>query len=483
MSFSASSSSSDELLYMRGVQASQAGNFATAVVWLAQAAQAQPSRGDIAYNYGVALQKTGNLPQAIEVWEKAVTLSPEHSVIWANLALAYRLSRQEEQARQIYERGLQQHPENRDLLYPYALLLTRLGEQAQSLALFQKLTERNPADSAAWINAGKAAKELGQWQTAEKAYDTAIALGGPNEPHARFNRANLRLSLGNWEQGFADYEARRQLADAVPIPWDLPNATRALPSGSTLLLWSDQGIGDALMFLRFIPQVTALGYRPSLFVQSALKQLLTGHPFVEATYDPHDVPCQKMDAALALGSLPFFLHISPETSWEGPYISPAAPFTLPPSTDKKKIGLVWAGNPKHENDRNRSLSFAELAPLWSLSNIQWLSLQHGPQAKNIPADAPLRNMTEHLTDFSVTAAILQDLDLLITADTAMAHLAGAMGVPVWVLLPATGTDWRWGRNGETSFWYPSMRLFRQNPGESWAGPLQRIVSELKKTGF
>ena len=175
------------------------------------------------------------------------------------------------------------------------------------------------------------------------------------------------------------------------------------------------------------------------------------------------------------------LGLVPEGSWPGgPYLSTTLSLALPPATGRR-VGLVWAGNPGHGNDAHRSIALADWAPLLDLPGIDWCSLQLGAAAEQL-ADSPwrgrVRDLSPLLTDFTATAAVLAQLDLLISVDTAAAHLAGALDRPAWILLPAIGTDWRWRFDGETTDWYPSLRLFRQTEAGDWRPVMAAVAARL-----
>lgn len=469
-------------LYKQGLQAAKQGDMAGALSLLEQATLILPARGDIAYNYGVILQQTGKLDRAITAWKSAVATSPEHAVIWGNLALGLMRRGLLDEAQTTYEQALTLHSESRDLLYPYALLLNKRGAYAQSLAVFDALLTRHPHDQATLINAGKTAKALGLFDRAEALYQQALDANGPHTPLAHFNRANLLLLQGKWHEGFDAYEWRLKLPDMPPAPWGLPAFHNDMPKGSRILVWSDQGLGDALMFFRFLPALAAQGYELYLFAQTPLKPLFKGHPFINDVFDPHDAPA-PMDAALPIGSLPKILGAQPESSWAAPYMTAPPLSILPPRTDSnRRIGLVWAGNPKHENDAARSLPLRAFAPLLDTPGTSWYSLQLGATPQDIEAAGlsdKLCNLAPQITDFAASAAILRELDLLISVDTAAAHLAGAMGKPVWTLLPAQNGDWRWGTSGATSFWYPSMRLYRQDAADQGQAAIEKMGKDLQ----
>ncbi len=465
-------------LLARGVAAARLGEQAEALALLEKAAVALPDDADAAYNYGVALQQSGFLSEAAEEWERAASLAPQHEIIWVNLALALGLTKQTEKAHQIYAEALARHPTSRDLLYNCANLFFKTGQPRESLQTYRALLSLYPNDAEALINAGKTAKTLNLLPEAETFYQKALTVA-PSDlvPLTHFNRATLLLLQGKWREGFESYEWRLKTPEALPAPWGLSPFTPDLPQGSRLLLWSDQGLGDAIMFLRFAPLLTEKGYDLFLFAQTPLVPLLKKLPYVKGVFSPHDKPV-RMDACLALGSLPHVLKIDPSLFQNTPYLpSPQRG----PKTKTKRVGLVWAGNPKHDNDAHRSLSLRELAPLFAAPNIEWISLQLGEKARELAA-APFKNKVRdaapELTDLARTVEIMSSLDLLISVDTAPAHLAGAIGLPVWTLLPAFNSDWRWGQKGTESFWYPSMRLFRQKRIGAWDETIEELCASL-----
>ncbi len=470
-----------EILFRKGLEASRRNDKAVALSFLEKAAERAPQRADIAYNHGVLLQQLGFLNEAAKSWERAARLAPEHEPVWVNLALAQGLSCHPEQAFETYEKALRFHPQSRELLYNKANLHLKLGQAEESLALYRRLLAETPSDFRCLINAGRAFRALFLWEDADLFYQKALALAPKAfHPVIHFNRANLLLLQEKWEEGFAAYEWRLKAPGALPPPWSLPPLTRIAPAGTRILLWSDQGLGDALMFLRFAPLLAEKGVDLFLFAQTPLVPLLRGMPWVKGVFSPFDKP-EPMDACLALGSLPFFLKVPP-------FAPPPAFLGFPVPTHKptgkpRRIGLVWAGNPAHENDRHRSLTLNALAPLFERTDIEWVSLQIGAPAQE-RAHSPFGNRVldkgSDLQNFAQTAKELARLDLLITVDTAAAHLAGSMGLPVWTLLPAFNGDWRWGVSGATSVWYPSMRLFRQREKGDWASVIQDVTLALNR---
>jgi Tfp pilus assembly protein PilF len=474
-----------EIHFIRGVLCSEQGDLQKAQSFLKQACEALPERGDVAYNYGVVLQKTGCLSEAVQVWEKATALDPQNAAAWVNLTLGIVLLGEKDKAEDRYRKAIARHPTNRDLLYNYANFLYRLGHLTESESVFRKLLEIYREDASGWINLGMTLKALKQFDKSEACYRQAIALNDTaNEARAYFNLANLLLQEERWREGFKAYEWRLKLPSAIESPWGIPAWRNDLPQGSRVLLWNDQGLGDAIMFLRFAPLLAEKGCKLFVFAQKSLQTLAATASCIEAVFSPLDDP-QPMDACLPLCSLPHALGLASMDVWRGPYLRPPEKSVFPfdkNASASKRIGIVWAGNPGHVNDANRSLRFPELAPLLDMPGIEWFSLQVGRSVAELEASPyhdRVKDLSPCLTDFSATASVIAELDLLITVDTAPAHLAGALGKPVWTLLPAVGTDWRWKTEGNTTFWYPSMRLFRQKNAGEWDSVIAEMAECLQ----
>ena len=256
-----------------------------------------------------------------------------------------------------------------------------------------------------------------------------------------------------------------------------------------MLLWNDQGIGDAIQNLRFAARIAEARHRVFVLVQEPLKSLAAAVPGVEAAFGPRD-EIEAMDCQAPLCSLPHLLGVTPEHSWSAPYVHVLRQWMLPLGDAGEKrgmrVGLVWAGNPTHANDANRSMRLSDLKPLLDMPGVAWFSLQLGKGPAELAASrwaGRVHDLSPLLADFSATAAALMELDLLIAVDTAAAHLAGALGRPVWIALPAIGCDWRWGTTGQTTCWYPSVRLFRQQRPGDWVSTAAEMVDLLRLEPF
>jgi tetratricopeptide (TPR) repeat protein len=478
--------SEGDLFFMRGVLHSAQNNIEGACLALARAQQELPERPDIAYNYGVALQKSGRTAEAITAWKRATFYAPQNASAWVNLALGTQHLGDSATACSIYNDALKHHPTHQGLLYNYANLLFRSGDLERSERYYRTLLEFHGADAKGWTNLGMLLKTLGRFAESENCYRKAIAIGDQaTRAIGHFNLAHLLLQQGKWKEGFAAYEWRLKLPDSVGSPWRLPEWTPRLPKGSRVLLWNDQGQGDAIMFIRFAPMLAQRGYRVFAFVQDSLKALAATAPRVERSFGPSDER-QEFDAALPLCSLPHALGLESMDVWNGPYLSAVKQFAFdwPVKTNWLRVGIVWAGNPQHANDAHRSVRLSDLEALFNLKGIEWYSLQMGDRVAELVSSAHrnrVRDISPHLADFAVTASAMKQLDLLITIDSAPAHLAGALGMPVWTLLPRIDTDWRWQTEGSTTLWYPTMRLFRQTRIGAWNDVVSDVGRALQAT--
>ena len=297
---------------------------------------------------------------------------------------------------------------------------------------------------------------------------------------------SLALALllqGRFAEGWEAYESRRQIRRIARDPGFVQPFWDGSPlGGRRILLTSEQGFGDTIQFVRYAPLVAARGGRVLLQCKPELKRLLAGQCGIEQVVTPGDAT-PAFDVWCLLMSLPHLLGTTLQTiPAQVPYLTPD-----PHLIDKwgkrtahepagLKVGLVWAGGAHNKNDRVRSLSLGALAPLAQVPGVRFYSLQKGAasdQARTPPAGMEMTDWTPELADFADTAALVANLDLVISVDTAVAHLAGAIGKPVWVLLPLS-PDFRWLLNRDDSPWYPTVRLFRQPTRGDWASVIERV---------
>jgi tetratricopeptide (TPR) repeat protein len=336
---------------------------------------------------------------------------------------------------------------------------------------------------------GNALRELGRVREAETAFRRAIALApAADTAMPKYNLGTLLLARGAFAEGWPLYECRLEVkhrewlnsTDAAPS-FPVPRWRGGDAKGKRLLVWPEQGFGDAITFARFAPLLADRGAHVTLACHAPVKALLARVRGVEAV-DVAD-PGQGFDFWTFIGSLPH--HLRSDSIPGIPYLS-ADPQRVNAWRERLpknglKVGLVWKGRPDFRRDRYRSLSsFSLLRPLWEVAGVTYVGLQKGEDERlSPPADQPFLHLGPELRDFADSAAIVSQLDLVITSDTAMAHLAGALGKPVWVLIPSYSRDWRWPASGEHCPWYPGvMRLFHQGADGSWQNAVNSMRDAL-----
>lgn len=356
--------------------------------------------------------------------------------------------------------------------------LHRLGRHAEALSLYQKALDANPDNFDAQAEMATALKNLGR-------YDEALALARkvhqmqPDNFSQNSRLGMLELALGNFESGWALFDQRWQ---TEKFKQDVPIVSRPVWRGEPLThlaIYDEQGLGDTIQFLRYLPLAAQRAEKVSFYVKSALLSVCRHLPNNVSVFEAGEIKI-NFEAHCSLMSLPVILNME-----RAPLASSVPYLPLVAATKQKwqdklggfkqyKVALVWAGNPEHSKDQFRSLELGLLAPLFELAGIDWLSVQLGAGQKTLQQqDWPVTDLSADIEDFTDTAAILSNVDLLISIDTSVAHLAGAIDCPTWLLLHYD-PDWRWLVKGDTSRWYPSMRLFRQAKQYQWQGVIEQV---------
>jgi hypothetical protein len=295
------------------------------------------------------------------------------------------------------------------------------------------------------------------------------------------------LTLGRFAEGWRELETRWRIGQDAGgrLPGDL--WTGGEVAGRSILVHAEQGFGDILQFVRCVPMLHARGAKVTVVCPPELKRLLASVEGIERLV-VRGAPAPATDLQTMLLTLPAGLGVTLETvPARVPYLRPPAEVAsrwrerLRSETGRRRVGLAWAGNPRQHNDRNRSMSLAAMTPLLDVPGITYYSLQKGQaseQLRGLPKSAEVIDLAPDLVDFAETAAVIEQLDLVITVDTSVAHLAGALGRPVWTLL-THAADWRWMLDREDSPWYPTMRLFRQKTRGNWTEVVDRVAHELR----
>ena len=423
-------------------------------------------------SFGAVLVELGHAEAAAASFRIALVLAPGFAPAWTNLGSAA-------VSASAHGRAIALAPFAADAHANLGALEQRRGRSEAALRRYAAAVALAPADPRVWSNLGSARYWAGRLDLAGRAFERALALA-PGFADGRFHRGLLRLLLGDYVGGFADYEERRKRRSGiVRLRRAIPGWAGEDPAGKRLLVWGEQGLGDTIHFARFVPLLTARGAEVTLAAPRRLVSLLRTLGGVERVQS-FEEPLPAVDLQAPLMSLPHLLGLGAAAA------APLAPYLASPPasaafvTDGRPlVGLAWAGSPTNESDAWRSLALERLSPLLALKGLRFVSLQVGPRAADVAA-AGLEGRLEtreDLGDFADTAAVVAGLDLVVTVDTALAHLAGAMGKEAWVMLSHV-PDWRWGMKGETTPWYPSLRLFRQESPGDWDGVVRRIARAL-----
>jgi Tfp pilus assembly protein PilF len=435
--------------------------------------------------------QSGDLPAAEQAFRQAVRLDPQFAEAHGNLGYVLDHTGARAEAEACYRTALEWAPQLATVHLNLGALLALQKRHAEAEASYAAALMLDGQSSAVWSNLGALQLSLKNEDTAEVCLRRAMALD-PANARARFNLAYLQLRRGLFEEGWALFEAR-DWYQSVKQRLAFPRWQGEDLAGRSLLVTYEAGHGDVIQFCRYIPRLKALGAdRISLLCHPALATLLSGLEGLDAVYRfDQPWPAQGFDYWMPLLSAPYHLATRADTVPAAcPYLQADAALRTQwsarlPGAEQLRIGLVWKGNPQFENDRDRSLPHLKsLAPLWSVAGVHWISLQKGAGEDEVDAQQATQALTSlggAMQDFADAAAIVSQLDLVITVDTAMAHLAGALGIPCWLLLPWYMTDWRWGAEGTHSIWYPdAMRLFRQGPEGDWGPLIEQLVLALRE---
>jgi len=437
----------------------------------------EPDRAGAHVNLGIVRQQQGRLADALALYERAVALKSTMPEAWINLgALLLQLQRLDE-AETALATAFRLAPKEIAAQLNLGNLRLEQGRVDEAMALYQTVLATDPNHVAATLNLGRALKELGRPADALRQYRQAEALA-PNNPTVQWNLGVCRLLLGDWLRGWQGFEARFA-ADAV-APTGITGPAWTGNPVDTLLIHAEQGLGDTIQFVRFASLAKAQGVdRIVLAAQAPLTELMQGVAGIDLVV-PRDGPLPPYDAQIAMMSLAGVLKATGATLPPAPYLA-ADPARVAAWEQKLgsgfKVGLVWQGHRQHRNDRNRSLPATALFPLLAVPDVTWFSLQK--ETPDLTALPGVVDLSDDLTDFGETAAAIMALDLIIAVDTAVAHLAGALGKPVWLVLPFA-PDWRWLMGRSDSPWYASARLFRQAERGVWSGPVNAMKTALAK---
>ena len=433
-------------------------------------------------SWGEILGEVGQAEDALLVFQQALEVNPKDPEVLCHLGgLLITLSRLEE-ARATFEKVLARDPQSVLGLQGLGNVCFNRDDFAEALAYYQQALPYRPDFAEFYFNFGMVYTRMGRFEDALPHFQRALEIR-PGYVNAYVNRGMGLLTIGRYLEGWSDYEWRLKMKEFAPRDFEGPRWHGEPLAGKSILIPGEQGFGDMLMFLRYLPLVKAKGGRVVLECRPELATLLDGCPDIDELVVkepgvPHTV---SYDAYCYLLSLAEVFQTELET------IPPICPNQLQVRSEQTaawqhrfsadlnfKIGITWASKSDHPTSKHRSASLEAFGVLTEQPGISVYSLQKGVPCDAVPG---VVDLSDELTDFSQTCAAMQHLDLVITVDTSVAHVAGAMGRPVWILLPYEA-DWRWLRHGETSRWYPSARLFRQAERGEWHPVFEQVRQAL-----
>jgi tetratricopeptide (TPR) repeat protein len=455
-----------------------------------EALSLKPDSCEALNNLGVLLEDMGKLEEAVECFRRGLRINPNSDETHNNLGVALAAMGKHEEAIPCYRQALALNPRSPHGYNNLGNALRTVGEVDEAISCLRQAIRLRPDYAEAYNNSAIALVQKGQITEAMAHYERALYYH-PDYPEAHMNRALAWLGEGDYEQGWTEYEWRWKGKD-MRHPEAGVHRRRwlgAVPEGRTILLKAEQGLGDTIQFVRYARLVRRRGATVILEGQKPLERLLKTCPGIDR-FVPRGTGEVAFDFYAPLLSLPGIFRTTIETVPDDvPYLFPDEGLVASwrarlAQIEGFKVGIAWQGNPDYRGDRLRSVPLRCFAPLADIAGVKLVSLQKGPGAEQIAGVAgefhveDLGEIDEQSGAFMDTAAIMKGLDLVITSDTAIPHLAGALGVPVWMATPFA-PDWRWLRRGEHCPWYPTMRLFRQQrPGE-WEPVFEEIAVALR----
>ena len=446
----------------------------------------KPGDVDALLHRGNALLALGRAQDALAAFDEVLALIPRHAQARLNRGLALAALERHQEAVADFEAAFAISPANPAAHYNYGISLFSLGRYVEAVAAYDRALSIAPDHVKAWNNRGLALQALNRFDEALTSYSKALELQ-KDYADAHFNQALALLTVGDFRRGFEEYEWRWRRTGMPAQGRGRPLWLGEYPlRGRTILLHAEQGLGDTVQFARYVRLLVRTGAKIVLEVQPQLKALLGQIDGVCAVVARGE-RLPAFDVHCPLGSLPLALKTEPTTiPAEVPYLRAddariAKWRSRLETLGRPRVAVAWSGNVQHMNDRNRSIPLSDLAPLWSIGSVRFLAVQRdlrGGDAELLAAEPRVAQIGTELDDFADTAAVLALVDLVITVDTSVAHLAGAMGRPVWILVPFS-PDWRWTFAGESSQWYTTARLLRQPSLGDWDSVIERLRSELQ----
>ena len=472
-----------------------------------RALELAPDNIDALRGLGFVAEVQHRLDDAVVFRQRHLALRPDSAEALQDLGRVMGRRGDSKQAAELLRRGFEIEPDRANMAYELGVAEAELGRHDAAAERFRHAASLAPNDARAHSNLGRAAIKLGRWDEALEPFLHAVALapgnvnyhnnvgaammhlGRRDEAMARFdevirldpenadahaNRAQALLLAGDFERGWQEYEWRWKLAPFSKARFGRPRWDGSDLKGRSILVVCEQGLGDTIQFLRYIPRLKKQGATVVVACQAELMSLLARNPAIDHIMDVRQSPPNTHVYAPLLSLPAIFRTNQGDIPADVPYLFTNGPRVVYwkqklVSMEGLKIGIAWKGNKDHPGDLERSVSPDWFAPLASIPRVNLLSLQKDEP----PPDFPITDLAGQLDTFDETAAIMKNLDLVICVDTAVAHLAGALGIPTWLVLPFA-PDWRWMLDREDSPWYPSMWLVRQPSRGDWQTVFERI---------
>ncbi|MBF2028140.1 MAG: tetratricopeptide repeat protein, partial [Oscillatoriales cyanobacterium C42_A2020_001] len=455
-----------------------------AITHYQKAVELEPNHASARNSLGVALYQQGKIDEAIEQYRQAIATLPHYVSAHDNLGIALKFQQKLEEAATHFQTAISLRPDYANAYINLGNTMRELGDYDQAIAYCRESIRLQPANADAHNTYGCVLVDLGRFDEAIACYEAAIQ-HRPDFADAHLNLGIILLQVGEFQRGFAEYHWRWHTKQCPDLRY-----THALWKGEDLtgkiiLLTAEQGFGDTIQFARYATLVAQRGGKVVIACQKPLVRLLSTIPGVAQCAD-RDKDNVETHVHTPLLELPYILGTTLETiPATVPYVFPPANSSIqltPFPNTRLKIGFVWATNPNNSTSGKRSCSVNHFLSLLTVPEVALYSLQKEASDADrslLQGRDRLQDVQDQLTDFADTAAAIAQLDLIITVDTAVAHLAGALGKPTWLLL-AHVPDWRWLMNRDDSPWYPTMRLFRQNKPGEWAEVFERVKQALKQ---
>ena len=484
----------EDLFYNLGTCYLSTGQNEKAIECFSKALEIKPGHIDALNNLGVAYTNIRDYDNAASAYKKIIELDEKNSTAYFNLGRSKGKTGDVENAIEYLKNSYSLNTENKNALLELGNIYYKMNDLANANHYFDLAAGNNESRPYVFNGLGLVALSKCKVDEALDYFDLAIQ-SDPERPETHYNKAHALLLKGNYEEGWAEYEWRLKRKD-VPVPeFTKPSLIGNDPKGKTVLVYAEQGLGDTINFVRYLKTLKSKAGKIIFVCDKSLIPIFKQLDFIDEIYpgEKFDDATGNYDYQIALMSLPFYFKTNRSNiPCDIPYIKPQPELiedweNILGKKSMPRVGLVWAGNPKNTRDKIRSCSLKYFQTLFTIPDIEFISLQKGIAVKELEENKyPVKNYSSYLNSFADTAALIHHLDLVVTVDTSVAHLAGAMGKEVWTLISFL-PDWRWLLNVSDTAWYPTMKLFRQKYENDWSGVIDqvhfRLMKQFKNNGF